>query len=213
MTAVPIEGDAGPASEAAAVLLLAGGSSRRFGGDKRTAFVDSRNTLLKQSICQFQDFGLRVIVCLSARKEDDELAAILQRDFVECLRCRRADEGMGATLAEGVSALNAVGKIVVALADMPALLPDTMARLLKTSIDENIVFPVHDGRRGHPVVFGRRFFSQLQALSGDRGANRILEENAKNCVPVLVDDLGVLLDVDTPADLERLRTHLQLRSS
>lgn len=194
------------------VLLLAGGFSRRFNGDKRIAFVDSRNTLLEQSISQFQDLGLRVMVCLAATERDDGLAAILHRGSVECLRCSRSEEGMGATLADGVEALGEVERIVVALADMPALMPETIARLLKNSTSENIVFPILNGKRGHPVVFGRRFFSQLQTLSGDRGAGKIVEDNAGSCVPLSVDDPGVLLDVDTSEDLERLRVHLQTRS-
>jgi len=193
-----------PLGESAVVLLLAGGSSLRFGGDKRLAILDAGNTLISQSISRYESLGLQVIVCLSAASRDDMLAATLHKDAVAYLRCKRSEEGMGSTLAEGVAAFDQSQRIVIALADMPVLMPETVSQLLIRSTSDNIVFPVCDGKRGHPVVFGRRFFAQLKALSGERGASKILGDNSKDCVSVLVDDPGVLLDVDTPEDLKRL---------
>ncbi|WOJ93261.1 nucleotidyltransferase family protein [Congregibacter variabilis] len=195
------------------VLLLAAGFARRFGSDKRSVLMYSRNTLLMQSISQYKDLGFDVLVCLSARAQDDVLASMLRAESIACLRCVRAEEGMGATLSEGVAALGDVPGVLVALADMPGLLSQTIMQLVEHADSHRIVYPVYEGRRGHPVLFGRRFLSQLKALSGDVGGSNVLMDNAESCVPLAVDDAGAVLDVDTPGDLQRVQRLLQERAS
>ncbi|MFK8043353.1 NTP transferase domain-containing protein [Congregibacter sp.] len=199
--------------ESSLVLLLAGGSASRFGSDKRREIIDEEKMLIEKTISQYTNVDLEVLVCLSARGEDDSLEEYLREKSVECLRCGRANEGMGGTLAQSAAAIGDVSKLVIALADMPALLPSTVLTLLEHADSEHIVYPVYEAKRGHPVVFGGRFLPLIKLLSGDRGASKLLEENAARCVAVEVDDPGVLLDVDTPEDLRRLKGFLQARSS
>jgi len=194
------------------VLILAAGNAQRFGFDKRSVLVNSTNTLLFESISQYQDIGIEVLVCLSGRAEDDVIESMLLHKSIACLRCVRAEEGMGGTLAEAVAAVGDVPGILVALADMPGLLPHTVSLLLKNADENRLVYPVYQGRRGHPVFFGRHFLPMLKTLSGDVGASRILRENANRCVPVAVEDPGVVLDIDTPEDLRRMEQLLQERS-
>ncbi|WOJ96682.1 nucleotidyltransferase family protein [Congregibacter brevis] len=201
------------AREDSLVLLLAGGSAKRFGSDKRREIIDSEKMLIEKTISQYLNIGIEVLVCLSSRGGDDSLEEHLREQSVECLRCRRANEGIGGTLAESAAAIGDVSKLVIALADMPALLPRTILTLLEHADSEHIVYPVYGARRGHPVVFGGRFLPLIKLLSGDRGASKLLEQNAAQCVAVEVNDPGVLLDVDTPEDLRKLRGLLQARSS
>jgi molybdenum cofactor cytidylyltransferase len=65
------------------------------------------------------------------------------------------------------------------------------------------VFAQYMGRRGHPVGFAAELYSELIALTGDQGAKRLVSRYPAHAV--LVDDAGVLLDVDTPQDLEEAR--------
>jgi molybdenum cofactor cytidylyltransferase len=67
----------------------------------------------------------------------------------------------------------------------------------------DIVVPVFDGKRGHPVLFAARYFTRLCALSGDTGARGILNAHPERVSAVPVDDPGTLLDVDTPEDLTK----------
>jgi molybdenum cofactor cytidylyltransferase len=68
----------------------------------------------------------------------------------------------------------------------------------------DIAVPVHrtahGQERGNPVAFSRRHLPQLLALTGDRGARGIVRDNIVN--EVAVDDPGILLDIDTPPDLQ-----------
>ncbi|MBF2948087.1 NTP transferase domain-containing protein, partial [Pseudomonas aeruginosa] len=91
--------------------------------------------------------------------------------------------------------------IAVLLGDMPWIAADTLERLAAMATPEAIVFPLYDGQRGHPVLFGRAFWDALAQLDGDQGARRVLLAHRPAWREVPCDDPGVLRDVDTPAAL------------
>ena len=57
-----------------------------------------------------------------------------------------------------------------------------------------------DGKPGHPVLFGRRFFEDLGALTGDRGAKVVVKEHPEFVVDVPLSGKRALVDLDTPED-------------
>ena len=62
--------------------------------------------------------------------------------------------------------------------------------------------PTMGGKRGHPVGFSALYRARLQALSGDIGAREILKADANFVEEICVDDAGIFVDIDTPADLK-----------
>ena len=77
----------------------------------------------------------------------------------------------------------------------------TLNRVMSEAGPDAVLQPVHAGRSGHPVGFGRGYFAALEKLTGDEGARRVLESAACRLVRFEVNDPGVLQDVDTPSDL------------
>jgi molybdenum cofactor cytidylyltransferase len=142
------------------------------------------------------------------RPGSDELAAHLSRAGCEIVVSDDAVRGMGASLATAVNALRAAAArddtalagCVVALADMPWILPATIASVA-SAIDRAtaIVAPSYRSKRGHPVGFGAAHLDALSTLDGDEGARRLLAGNAVTLIDT--DDAGVLRDIDTRADL------------
>ena len=67
-----------------------------------------------------------------------------------------------------------------------------------------------DGQRqvGHPVVWGRQFFSELQRLRGDQGGRQIWAEHPAMISHLTVDDPTLFLDTDTPDALRQVETLL-----
>lgn len=196
------------------ILVLAGGRATRFGADKRLVRVSDRETLLERTVTQLQSARLPVTVCLAARASDDGIARALRSTGVTVLRCRRADEGMGGTLAEAVAQRREASALVIALGDMPLVSAPIVDALCRHWSPGAIVAPVGpEGRRGHPVLFDRQYFAELCELGGDRGAASLISKYRGRCVEVPVDDPGIYLDADTPEALEALRAQLASRSS
>jgi molybdenum cofactor cytidylyltransferase len=130
------------------------------------------------------------------------LAARLSDEGAQVVVARRADEGVGASLAAGIAHVPAHAGIVVALADMPWIEARTIERVATWIVaGASLAAPFHGGQRGHPVGFGPSHRNALLALRGDEGARAILASAAADIARVDVDDPGVLRDVDTPGDL------------
>jgi molybdenum cofactor cytidylyltransferase len=108
-------------------------------------------------------------------------------------------EGLGGSLRTAARSLRPeIDGLYVFLGDMP-FIPAGIAARLADMVDTGAPAsaPIHNGRRGHPVLFSKSLFTALQSLSGDRGASALLDHAAL----VDVADDGVLFDVDTPAAL------------
>jgi molybdenum cofactor cytidylyltransferase len=112
---------------------------------------------------------------------------------------------MGTSLAWGVAAASDWTGWVVALADMPFVQPATV-KMLAAALAGGaaLAAPRYQGRRGHPVCFGPSYRKALLGLSGDRGGRDLLRAAGDLLHVVDCDDPGVLVDIDTPLELQRV---------
>jgi xanthine dehydrogenase accessory factor len=122
---------------------------------------------------------------------------------VELVENPRAEEGIASSIRAGLTGLPETTEVVaIALGDMPLVATETVRELLRTYEETRtpIVFPQYRGRQGNPVLWDRGFLGALRELEGDRGAKALLERNRDLALAVPVEDRGVCLDIDTPAD-------------
>lgn len=200
-------------------VVLAAGESRRFGSDKRFARTASGVSLIQATL----DLLGRHLpeICVAIRPQDvldERWPAMASGVPVTYLRAPRAALGMGCTLADAILQLPADRDVLVALADMPFLEDDTLAKLVQRFGESTraapIAFPVYlprattgdaspadEGRRGHPVIFHRSYRPWLEQLQGDAGANAVIAAHTDAHERLEVQDAGVLRDVDQPRDL------------
>jgi molybdenum cofactor cytidylyltransferase len=182
-------------------ILLAAGSSVRMGCDK-LGLPWRGATVLAATLERWTAVREIDEVLLVRRAAEPDGAGPRVRTVVNT----GADEGMGSSLRVGAQAVPPhTDAVVVGLADMPEVASATIAALVaawRPLGPRAIVAPVFRGRRGHPVVFGADHLPALRALRGDRGARDLLKEHAADVVLVPVDDPGVLVDLDSPPDLE-----------
>ena len=111
--------------------------------------------------------------------------------------------GMGDSIAAGVKlAPNANGWLVLP-ADLPMIQPTTLLAVAQALHESTVVKPVYQGRYGHPVGFNRSCGADLLLLRGDEGARRVVQE--QGFYTLEVNDVGCVADIDTLADLERVK--------
>jgi molybdenum cofactor cytidylyltransferase len=134
------------------------------------------------------------------RPGDDKVAALLGGLGCEVRVCEHADLGMAESLTTAIEHTKGAEGWLVGLGDMPHVRPETMRALVATvEGGARIAAPVYQGRRGNPVAFSNFHLPLLLALDGDQGARAILKSHAVS--EVVVDDAGVVRDIDTPGDL------------
>jgi len=117
-------------------------------------------------------------------------------------------EGMGTSVRTGIAQVSPqADAALVVLADQPFVQPETIDQLIRLYRERKpqIVIPVYQGFRGNPVLLDRSVFPELLGLAGDIGCRAVFGSHTENILKAPVDDIGVLLDIDTPGDLETLR--------
>ncbi|MEX1198319.1 MAG: nucleotidyltransferase family protein [Pseudohongiellaceae bacterium] len=194
------------AADTAAIVLAAGYGSR-FGGDKQLARLPGGMLLLEQTLGRLQQATGHILLVTRQNLRDPLIQAIpgLEQQ-ARIVVSPDADRGMGHSLAAGIAALAPETQgCLICLGDMPWIKPDTYRLLLDTLRSDGILIPAFEGRSGHPVGFGRRFFDELLQCHGDEGARRVIRQHPAACVTLAVPDEGILLDVDTTADLDQKR--------
>ena len=188
------------AERSPAGVLLAAGTSSRFGSDKLLhPLADGTPIVLRSARTLLAALPRSVAV---VRDGDGAVAQMLERAGLEIVECRAQPPGMGASIACGVSASRDADGWVIALADMPFVkltAVEAVASALRSGAA--LAAPWFRGRRGHPVGFAAGFGSALAGLAGDSGARSILERHATEIVRLPWEDEGVLRDIDVPADL------------
>ncbi|MGF6489544.1 nucleotidyltransferase family protein [Pseudomonas frederiksbergensis] len=190
-------------SDSIGVIVVAAGQGSRFrqvaGDDKDKLLVEctSRDGVTVHSMIE------QVLVNLPAALEKRVLVTTADRPQVirmaqayGCEIVRIESTGLGDSIAAGVAACSQLGGWLIMLGDMPFILPSSIEQVVANMADDAISVPVYERQYGHPVGFGRSFGPGLMALTGDQGAKSLFAQ--ARVVEVVVEDPGVLWDVDVP---------------
>jgi len=100
---------------------------------------------------------------------------------------------------------------VFMLGDQPLVKVSTINRLVEAykASGKPLVAPFHKGVRGNPILISKKFFGELGKLKGDVGGRVLLSRFGGEVLKVEVDDPGILIDIDSPADLKAVRRLLR----
>jgi molybdenum cofactor cytidylyltransferase len=185
-------------------VLLAAGSSHRFGADKQSTLVGGV-PLLTHAARLLLDAGfVTPIVVLGPRTaEHRPLLAGLPLRIVEN---PDAATGMASSLQAALEAAGDCEAVVVTVCDQPAVTAAHLEALVAAwrETGSSIVASSYAGTHGVPALFAATHFAELRQLHGDRGAGPLLARHAGSVhvIPLA----GGEVDIDTPADLERAAT-------
>lgn len=194
-------------------LVLAAGAARRFGAAKLLAPFSGAPLIRRtaQGVCA-ASFA-EVLVVTGAQTA--QITAALEGLECRILAAPDWQEGMAASLRAGLAVLAPESRgVCIFLGDMP-LVPVHLCGELAARAEAAgyAARPQVAGKPGHPAAFTRAAFSDLMALQGDRGANRLLAERGSAVAYVETADAGALLDVDTPDDLAAAQRAWQARAT
>lgn len=187
-------------SSACTGILLAAGQGRRFGTDKLQHPLANGTSMAIAAARRLQA-ALPHSIAVVADAEG-ELAGQLAQLGLQVVANPNAAQGMGTSIACGVAASRAARGWVIALADMPWV-PPAIIRAVAAALAQgaDIVAPVCQGRRGHPVGFSARHGAALRQLNGDAGARGIIATHHASLQLIETEERGVILDIDVPDSL------------
>ena len=193
-----------------AAVILAAGMASRMGGAKQLLRL-GEHTVLEHVLENVRTSGVGDLVLVLGHAAETIRKSIDAKNL-NILVNDAYREGMGSSLRTGVSALPAeIDAAFIVLADQPFVQPSTLRLLMDRYRESNaqIVIPMYKGFRGNPVLLDRSVFPEVMALTGDIGCRAIFGNHLEGIVKVPVEDLGILLDVDSPEDFDRLKQYGQ----
>jgi CTP:molybdopterin cytidylyltransferase MocA len=186
-----------------AALVLAAGAGSRYGAPKALVELDGER-LVDRAIRVLRQGGIIPTYVVQGA------AVLTDLSGAEVVDNPDWPSGMGSSLRAGISALPAaVQAVVVVPVDQPGLTAAALGRVLAAAQGDRqqaLVVATYAGRRGHPVLLGRRHWAGVAgAAVGDTGARAYLATRP-DVVEVECADVASGVDVDEPADLDRFRT-------
>ncbi len=197
-----------PSNEISAIILAAG-YSRRMGRYKPLLDLDGQ-TVLDRVVSLYRNAGVTDIrVVTGFRSESIRIALADQPVCV--IHNPDHDRGMFSSVLAGINSLPAaVQSFFVHPVDLPLVRPYTLKILMDAfpKSSSSVLYPVFDGLRGHPPLIHGELKNAILTHDGSNGLRGLLGRFDSKALDVQVADEGILLDLDTPDDFQRLSTRL-----
>jgi molybdenum cofactor cytidylyltransferase len=190
-----------------AAIVLAAGQSRRMGAqNKLLADIDGKPMVARTLDAVMQSAVASVTVVLG--HEAEQVRAVLADRRVTFTDNPDFEAGLSTSLKRGLAAIpDDSDAVLICLGDMPRISADEINLLIDAfapNAGHAICVPTYRGKRGNPVLLGRRFFAEIQDVSGDAGARYLIGAYPDLVYEVAMEGDAVLLDIDTPEALARI---------
>jgi molybdenum cofactor cytidylyltransferase len=184
-------------------IVLAAGKSERMGRPK--ALLQFRGRTFLENILEAisrSSINHTVVVVGHHRREIESAvqstSIIFNADY---------EQGMVTSLQTGIRSLppQSIGAFLF-LVDHPVVEIETIEAMISSAAPDRIVQPTFKGQRGHPVFFGMEVLKEILLLPSSQGADLVVRRDPGRIVEIPVNTPGVLTDIDTPEDYEKLRS-------
>lgn len=188
------------------VLLLAAGGSTRMGQSKQLLPWGDL-TLIEHQISVLLKTGNSVNVILGFNS--DSIIRVIEKYNINIFINNNWNKGMGESISLGIVNLNRLFPeaegVLITLLDQPMITESylqKMKSLFHPGHQHILVSQSTSGWKGVPALFDKCYFTELEKLSNDEGARRIIQKNADKVI--LTDGGDMLEDIDTPESYELL---------
>ncbi len=180
-----------------AIILAAGESSRM--GQLKQLMTLGKGIILEYVIDNLLNSLVSEIIVVLGYKSEEVKKTIANKP-VKIVVNPDYHQGMSTSIKTGLDSIDNQAKaVMIALGDQPYIDSLTINNLIKAFFTHNkgITIPVYQGRRGHPVIFVKKYIGELLKLKGDIGGREIITRHPDDVLEVAVNCEGILIDIDT----------------
>ena len=188
-------------------IVLAAGASSRMGQPKALLEVDGQ-PFLERAIQLLRHAGCRYVVVV-VNDADDWITRLADATGGEPIINDQQRSEQIDSLRLGIANLpDGYDAIIVLPVDFPRVQQETVNALVAQFRKQPVpvLNPAFDGKPGHPVIFARDVVAELLRPDLPEGARTVIDRHIAEAKTLEVNDAGVLIDIDTPADF---REHVE----
>ena len=189
-----------------AAVVLAAGQSTRMGSNKLLADLHGQ-PLIAATVREIEASGVDTVIVVTGYQAA-EVATALATTKPRLVHNPHYAEGLSTSIRCGIAAAQDFDAAFICLGDMPLIRAADLKAMLKAfhvGEGRSIIALSYNGKRGHPILWGRAHFASLMALDGDQGARKFLEANTAQITEIAVTHDGILRDADTPEAMAEMR--------
>lgn len=194
----------------AALIVAAGLSSRMREFKPMLPFADS--TLIRTVISKLKIVGCDPVILVTGHRGDELYEHVSDLNIKQIHNPDYAVTDMFTSVKLGLAALpGGLDRFFFLPGDIPLFSPATLLAMLNETAqrDRRVVIPVHQGRKGHPILIRSDQIPWLLAYTGPMGLKGALNERGPELFHLKVNDPGITLDADFPQDYQDLLERLK----
>jgi len=189
-----------------AAVVLAAGESSRMGRPKALLPIDGVR-FIEKIVSSFQSTKVGKILVVLGHNAEEMRQKIADLPVLIVVN-NEYKKGQMSSLVAAIRDIQSrqssaeLDGILVHLVDHPYVNPILVDVMIDRFYESKklIVVPRYHGRRGHPVIFSRSLFSELQDTPLDQGAKAVVHAHQKDTLEIDTEDEGVTIDIDTPEE-------------
>jgi molybdenum cofactor cytidylyltransferase len=169
-------------------VILGAGKATRMGKDKLNLKLGDK-AIIDMVIENAKASKLDELVLVYGKYDiDTDINKLYNADF---------EQGMSTSVKKGLEGFDGEA-VMLLLGDMPYVTVDIINKLYDEFVQsgKNIAAPISNGRRGNPVIIGKKYFCGLLENTGDKGARAIISSNLQDVHWVEVTSNGIFIDID-----------------
>ncbi|HNY10197.1 MAG TPA: nucleotidyltransferase family protein [Candidatus Wallbacteria bacterium] len=203
-------------------LVLAAGESSRMGTEKQLLTYRGR-TFIERAIDGFIHAGIKSIAVvlghkyelMKSRLKTSYPPAILTMSDTEIIFAENASYKLGqfSSIRRGISAVcekksvDFYSGFMIQLIDRPTVEPETFKKLKEEFLNspKSIVIPSFEMHRGHPVCISSAYIGKILELADTSSLREIINSNNEDIAYLNVCDPGIILNIDTPGEYEKIK--------
>ncbi len=188
-------------------IVLAAGASSRMGEPKPLLEIDG-TPFLERAVKLLRHAGCRYVVAVVG-PDDEWITRLADASGAAAVINEQKDSEQIDSLRLGIANLpDGYHGVMVLPVDFPRVQPATVEALLAEFARERVAIlnPAYQGKPGHPVIFSSDVVAELLRPDLPDGARTVIDRHTAEARTIDVDDPGVLIDIDTPADF---RAHVE----
>ena len=176
------------------VVILAAGTSSRFGKNKAFLKYNSEHTFLEKIVSTYYNSGIKDGYLVVNNETFNDLKNYKFQNFKIIINSE-PQNGRLYSLKLAVEKMDNYNYCFIQNIDNPFVNPDLIQKLITNCENCDYIVPTFDGKNGHPALISSKVLKLISKSDYSFGIKEVLKQFAKK--NVIVNDKSVLYNINT----------------